>query len=100
MLFAKVVAIMRLEVEECKSFVIFYFICHCSLLARTGSNMGTICSSNKKEKKEKKKASAKVEPKNNEKVKQETENLTPNFILVSSNENSEQLPIKKRDTSN
>ena len=58
--------------------------------------MGTICSSNKKEKKEKKKASAKVEPKNNEKTDQETENLTPNFILVSSNENSEQLPIKKR----
>ena len=96
MLFAKVVAIMRLEVEECKTFVIFYFICHCPLLARTGSNMGTICSANKKEKKEKKKASAKVEPKNNEKIEQETENLTPNFILVSSNENSEQLPIKKR----
>ena len=58
--------------------------------------MGTICSSNKKEKKEKKKASAKVEPKNNEKIDQEPDNLTPNFILVSSNENSEQLPIKKR----
>ena len=58
--------------------------------------MGTIISSNKKEKKEKKKSSAKVEPQNNEKADKEIENLTPNFILVSSNENSEQLPIKKR----
>lgn len=59
--------------------------------------MGTIISSNKKEKKEKKKkSSVKVEPKNNEKADKEVENLTPNFILVSSNENSEQLPIKKR----
>ena len=59
--------------------------------------MGTIISSNKKEKvKSEKKSSSKIEPKKNEKKDQDIENLNPNFILVSTNDNAEQLPLKKR----
>ena len=59
--------------------------------------MGTIISSNKKDKvKSEKKSSSKIEPKKNEKKDQDIENLNPNFILVSTNDNAEQLPLKKR----
>ena len=69
--------------------------CHFeSVIYSKDTNMGIIISSNKKDKKTSdKKKSIKVEPKNNER---ELENLNPNFILVTSNDNSEQLPIKKR----
>ena len=61
------------ELEECKSFVILSL----SVISSKDSNMGTIISSNKKDKtKSDKKSSSKIEPKNDEKKKdQDMENL-------------------------